>query len=77
MQIVLTLQSHALDPTSSIGMRQTWLRISHDDATMLEDLKAFAVPWRNFSNVRKALDAILRSPGTPCIPFIGTNRLYR
>lgn len=43
---------------------------------MLEDLQAFTAPWKNFRNLRRALEVMETQVGQPCIPFIGTPQVF-
>ena len=65
MQIVLTLQTPATEAriTSKDG-------ISSSDLTILQDLKLLTGPWKNFANLRKAMEA-MQGAEHPCLPFLG------
>ena len=65
MQIVLTLQSPTIE-----ALKPAWSLLSKQDTMLLQNMIVLAAPWRNFSNIRRAMEAV-EGTTSPCVPFIG------
>lgn len=66
MQISLVLQNHSVT-----SLKDAWARVPSQEKAIFTEIIAFTSPLRNFANVRKGHQKMLKDETRACIPFLG------